>query len=200
MPTPQIRADVAAARDGDDEAFQRLVEATYSDIFLLAARLTRNHLDALDVVQEAYFRAYRGLIDFRGEARFGTWMHRITVNCANTLLARRSRYRYDQIQQDFVDLNGDYYPERRFDATEISFEVQSALDDLPANLRAVVVLSDVFDLAHAEIAKQLGISTTAVKVRLHRGRKRMRLAVQASRETNESTATDDDSYGASRAV
>ena len=200
MPTPQIRADVAAARDGDDEAFQRLVEATYSDIFLLAARLTRNHHAALDVVQEAYFRAYRGLIDFRGEARFGTWMHRITVNCANTLLARRSRYRFDQIQQDFVDLNGDYYPERRFDATEISFEVQSALDDLPANLRAVVVLSDVFDLAHAEIAKQLGISTTAVKVRLHRGRKRMRLAVQASRETNESTATDDDSYGASRAV
>ena len=200
MPTPQIRADVAAARDGDDEAFQRLVEATYSDIFLLAARLTRNHHDALDVVQEAYVRAYRGLIDFRGEARFGTWMHRITVNCANTLLARRSRYRYDQIQQDFVDLNGDYYPERRFDDTEISFEVQSALDDLPANLRAVVVLSDVFDLAHAEIAKQLGISTTAVKVRLHRGRKRMRLAVQASRETNESTATDDDSYGASRAV
>ena len=51
MPTPQIRADVAAARDGDDEAFQRLVEATYSDIFLLAARLTRNHHDALDVVQ-----------------------------------------------------------------------------------------------------------------------------------------------------
>ena len=200
MPTPQIRADVAAARDGDDEAFQRLVEATYSDIFLLAARLTRNPHDALDVVQEAYCRAYRGLIDFRGEARFGTWMHRITVICANTLLARRSRYRCDQIQQDFVDLNGDYYPERRLDATEISFEVQSALDDLPANLRAVVVLSDVFDLAHAEIAKQLGISTTAVKVRLHRGRKRMRLAVQASRETNESTATDDDSYGASRAV
>ena len=200
MPTPQIRADVAAARDGDNEAFERLVEATYSDIFLLAARLTRNHHDALDVVQAAYFRAYRGLIDFRGEARFGTWMHRITVNCANTLLARRSRYRFDQIQQDFVDLNGDYYPERRFDDTEISFEVQNALDDLPANLRTVGVLSDVFDLAHAEIAKQLGISATAVKVRLHRGRKRMRLAVQASREINESIATEDDSYGASRAV
>ena len=181
MPTPQIRADVAAARDGDDEAFERLVEATYSDIFLLAARLTRNHHDALDVVQEAYFRAYRGLIDFRGEARFGTWMHRITVNCANTLLARRSRYRYDQIQQDFVDLNGDYYPERRLDDTEISAEVQNAL-------------------AHAEIAKQLGISATAVKVRLHRGRKRMRLAVQAGREIDESGVTGGDSYGARHAV
>ncbi|MDP6901481.1 MAG: RNA polymerase sigma factor [Acidimicrobiales bacterium] len=200
MPTPQIRADVAAARDGDDEAFERLVEATYSDIFMLAARLTRNHHDALDVVQEAYFRAYRGLIDFRGEARFSTWMHRITVNCANTLLARRSRYRYDQIQQDFVDLNGDYYPERRLDDTEISADVQNALDDLPPNLRAVVVLSDVFDLAHAEIAKQLGISATAVKVRLHRARKRMRLAVQASREVDEAVVTGGNSYGVSHAV
>jgi len=200
MPTPQIRADVAAARDGDDEAFERLVEATYSDIFMLAARLTRNHHDALDVVQEAYFRAYRGLIDFRGEARFSTWMHRITVNCANTLLARRSRYRYDQIQQDFVDLNGDYYPERRLDDTEISADVQNALDDLPPNLRAVVVLSDVFDLAHAEIAKQLGISATAVKVRLHRARKRMRLVVQASREVDEAVVTGGNSYGVSHAV
>jgi len=200
MPTPQIRADVAAARDGDDEAFERLVEATYSDIFMLAARLTRNHHDALDVVQEAYFRAYRGLIDFRGEARFSTWMHRITVNCANTLLARRSRYRYDQIQQDFVDLNGDYYPERRLDDTEISADVQNALDDLPPNLRAVVVLSDVFDLAHAEIAKQLGISATAVKVRLHRARKRMRVAVQASREVDEAVVTGGNSYGVSHAV
>ena len=200
MPTPQIRADVAAARDGDDEAFERLVEATYSDIFMLAARLTRNHHDALDVVQEAYFRTYRGLIDFRGEARFSTWMHRITVNCANTLLARRSRYRYDQIQQDFVDLNGDYYPERRLDDTEISADVQNALDDLPPNLRAVVVLSDVFDLAHAEIAKQLGISATAVKVRLHRARKRMRLAVQASREVDEAVVTGGNSYGVSHAV
>ena len=78
--------------------------------------------------------------------------------------------------------------------------MQNALDDLPANLRAVVVLSDVFDLAHAEIAKQLGISATAVKVRLHRGRKRMRLAVQASREIDESIITGGNSYGASHAV
>ena len=194
MPTPQIRADVAAARGGDDDAFERLVEATYNEIFTLAARLTQNHDDALDVVQEAYLRAYRGLIDFRGEARFTTWMHRITVNCASTLLSRRGRYRCDQIEQDVIELNGEYHPERRLDASEISFEVQSALDDLPTNLRVVVVLKDVFDLTHTEIASQLGISATAVKVRLHRGRKRMRLSVQASRETREPIASSSASY------
>ena len=148
----------------------------------------------LDVVQEAYLRAYRGLIDFRGEARFTTWMHRITVNCASTLLSRRGRYRCDQIEQDVIELNGEYHPERRLDASEISFEVQSALDDLPTNLRVVVVLKDVFDLTHTEIASQLGISATAVKVRLHRGRKRMRLSVQASRETRKSIASSSASY------
>ena len=200
MSTPQIRADVAAAREGDDEAFERLVEATYSEIFTLAARLTQNHDDALDVVQEAYLRAYRGLIDFRGEARFSTWMHRITVNCATTLLTRRGRYRCDQIQQDVIDLNGEYQPERRLDASEISSEIRSALDDLPTNLRVVVVLRDVFDLAQTEIANQLGISVTAVKVRLHRGRKRMRLSVQASRENREPMDATGTSYEARHAV
>ncbi|HAF68459.1 MAG TPA: RNA polymerase subunit sigma-24 [Acidimicrobiaceae bacterium] len=200
MPTPQIRADVAAAREGDDEAFERLVEATYSEIFTLAARLTQNHEDALDVVQEAYLRAYRGLIDFRGEARFSTWMHRITVNCASTLLTRRNRYRCDEIQHDVVDLNGEYHPERRLEDAEISFEVRSALNDLPTNLRVVVVLRDIFDLSHAEIANQLGISATAVKVRLHRGRKRMRVSVQTSREIREPIVAANTSYRARHAM
>ncbi|MEC7917016.1 MAG: RNA polymerase sigma factor [Actinomycetota bacterium] len=190
MPTAQLRADVAAAQGGDDEAFSRLVEQTYADIFLLAARLTRNHHDALDVVQEAYLRAYRGLIDFRGEARFTTWLHRITVNCANTLLTSHQRYACDPIQRDVVDLNDEYHPERRAEDAEISAEVRESLEELPPNLRAVVVLSDVFDLPHLEIGRQLGISATAVKVRLHRGRKRMRQAIQTKRRTMESGATD----------
>ena len=61
MPTTQIRADVAAAQDGDNRAFARLVDQTYSDVFLLAARLTRDHDDALDVVQEVYLRAYKAV-------------------------------------------------------------------------------------------------------------------------------------------
>ena len=68
--------------------------------------------------------------------------------------------------------------------------MRESLEELPPNLRAVVVLSDVFDLPHLEIGRQLGISATAVKVRLHRGRKRMRQAIQTKRRTMESGATD----------
>ena len=188
MPTAQIRADVAAAQDGDDSAFARLVDQTYSDVFLLAARLTQNHDDALDVVQEVYLRAYRGLIDYRGEARFTTWLHRITVNCASTLLARRQRDSHDTIQRDVIDLNGEYHPEQRVEESEISDDVREALEELPPNLRAVLVLSDVYDLPHQKIGKQLGISATAVKVRLHRGRKRMRQTIQTKRRTSDPVA------------
>jgi len=190
MPTTQIRADVAAAQDGDNRAFARLVDQTYSNVFLLAARLTRDHDDALDVVQEVYLRAYKGLIDYRGEARFTTWLHRITINCASTLLARRRRDLHDPIQRDVIDMSDEYHPERRVEESEISDDLRRALEELPPNLRSVLVLSDVYDLSHQKIGKQLGISATAVKVRLHRSRKRIRQAIQTKHRTRESVAQE----------
>ena len=200
MPTTQIRADVAAAQDGDNRAFARLVDQTYSDVFLLAARLTRDHDDALDVVQEVYLRAYKGLIDYRGEARFTTWLHRITINCASTLLARRRRDLHDPIQRDVIDMSDEYHPERRVEESEISDDLRRALEELPPNLRSVLVLSDVYDLSHQKIGKQLGISATAVKVRLHRSRKRIRQAIQTKHRTRESVAQGTTTRGVRNAM
>jgi len=200
MPTTQIRADVAAAQDGDNRAFARLVDQTYSDVFLLAARLTRDHDDALDVVQEVYLRAYKGLIDYRGEARFTTWLHRITINCASTLLARRRRELHDPIQRDVIDMSDEYHPERRVEESEISDDLRRALEELPPNLRSVLVLSDVYDLSHQKIGKQLGISATAVKVRLHRSRKRIRQAIQTKHRTRESVAQVNTTRGVRNAM
>lgn len=200
MPTTQIRADVAAAQDGDNRAFARLVDQTYSNVFLLAARLTRDHDDALDVVQEVYLRAYKGLIDYRGEARFTTWLHRITINCASTLLARRRRDLHDPIQRDVIDMSDEYHPERRVEESEISDDLRRALEELPPNLRSVLVLSDVYDLSHQKIGKQLGISATAVKVRLHRSRKRIRQAIQTKHRTRESVAQVNTTRGVRNAM
>src|SRR5262245_50839865 len=83
---------VAAARRGDQEAFSALVRGTYDAMYTLAYRLTGNEEDARDVVQEAYLRAYRGMGQFRGEARVGTWLYRITANCAATHIGRRRRH------------------------------------------------------------------------------------------------------------
>lgn len=176
-PMPQDVADlVAAARDGDREAFDELVRVTYADTYTLALRLTGNEEDARDVVQEAYFRAFRGLKRFRGDAQFSTWMYRITANCANTHLGRRNKHRHEELLDSapVADERPSSDPQLQNEATALRHRLTAALETLPPKLRQVVVLRDIYDLPHEAIAAELGISETAAKVRLHRARKKLR--------------------------
>ncbi len=167
---------VTAAREGDRQAFDELVRRTYAETFNLAYRLVGNEEDARDVTQEAYLRAYKGLRRFRGEARFSTWMYRITANCASTHLGRRRRHRHDPLLDDapVADDTPGSDPELRAEAGELRHRLVGAVDRLPPKLRAVVVLRDVYDLPHEAIAAELGISESAAKVRLHRARRQLR--------------------------
>lgn len=167
---------VERAREGDHEAFEELVRATYMDAYTLAYRLTGDEEDARDVVQEAYLRAYRGLKRFRGEAQFTTWLYRITANCASSALGRRARHRHDVLEDDddVVDVSGRVDPAEQADRGEVRERVKQALAELPPRLRSVVVLRDVYDLSHEAIAAELGISESAAKVRLHRARRKLR--------------------------
>lgn len=183
---------VEAAQGGDRSAFDELVKATYADAYTLAYRLTGNQEDARDVLQDTYLRAYKGLKRFRGDAQFSTWIYRITANCASTHMARGRRQRHDDLDSNdqLVDERPDYDPESRADATLLRGRVEAALERLPPKLRAVVVLRDIYDLPHDDIASELGISEAAAKVRLHRARRKLReqLFPMASDDTGEGTA------------
>jgi RNA polymerase sigma-70 factor (ECF subfamily) len=172
----ELASLVAAAQQGDESAFERLVQATYVQTYTLAVRLTGNSEDARDVTQEAYLRAYRALPKFRGESQFSTWMYRVTANCASTQMQRRGRHRHANLPEtdELIDLRSDYNPELRAEAGDLRNRLLVALDTLPPKLRAVVVLRDVYEMSHEDIASELGISTTAAKVRLHRARHRLR--------------------------
>ncbi|MBW3610063.1 MAG: RNA polymerase sigma factor [Actinobacteria bacterium] len=167
---------VAAAREGDRGAFEELVRLTSADTYTLAFRLMGDEDDARDVVQEAYLRAYRGISKFRGDARFTTWMYRITANCAVTQLERRKRHRHEELAVDapLADGSAERDPQARADVSALRDELSQALQELPPRLRAVVVLRDIYDLPHEAIAAELGITATAAKVRLHRARARLR--------------------------
>ena len=175
VPTEEAEL-VAAAKNGDRAAFDQLVRLTYAATFTLAFRLTANEEDARDVVQDAYLKAYRGLKRFRGDARFSTWMYRITANCASTLLSRRSRSSHDELSVDepVADRRPEADPEAMAEAGYVRDRMTAALADLPPRLRAVVVLRDIYDLPHEAIAAELGISQEAAKVRLHRARRKLR--------------------------
>ena len=167
---------VAAARDGDREAFDELVRVTYTDSYTLALRLTGNEEDARDVVQDAYLRAFRGLRRFRGDAQFSTWMYRITANCANTHLGKRNKHRHEELidSEPIADDRPSSDPQLQADAGALRERLSEALELLPPKLRQVIVLRDIYDLPHEAIAAELGISETAAKVRLHRARKKLR--------------------------
>ncbi len=177
---PSVRDElavlVAQAQSGDESAFRSLVDATYKNMYTLAFRLTGDEEDARDVTQEAYLRAHRGLSSFRGDAQFSTWMYRVTANCAATYLQRRSRHRHDRLvdEIDLRETRPDMDPESRSEAGELRERLKVAIDALPPKLRAVVVLRDVYEMPHEDIAAELGISVTAAKVRLHRARHRLR--------------------------
>jgi RNA polymerase sigma-70 factor (ECF subfamily) len=171
-----MAALVARAQDGDDQAFEELVTATHAETYTLARRLTGSDDDARDVVQEAYLRAYRSIGRFRGEARFTTWMYRITANCASTYVGKRRKHRHDELVDDLVvvDTRPELDPVAQADASDLRTRLVAALDELPPKLRAVVVLRDVYDLPHEAIAAELGISESAAKVRLHRARRKLK--------------------------
>lgn len=128
------------------------------------------------MVQDAYVRAYRAIRRFRGDSSFSTWMYRITSNCASTHLSRRTLQRTVELVDDapIVDLRPDQDPGLRAEATVLRHHIDRAIRSLPERLRQVVVLRDLHDLSHSEIAEELGITTSAAKVRLHRARQRLR--------------------------
>ncbi len=176
MVSSDIDELIDEAQEGDHRAFEELVRLTYADTYTLAYRLTGDEEDARDVVQETYLRVHKGLKKFRRDAQFSTWIHRITANCASTFLTRRGRNAHDPLPDDPVieDLNPQRDPEFQADVDVLRGQLTEALRSLPPKLRAVVVLRDIYDLPHEDIAAELGITESAAKVRLHRARKRLR--------------------------
>lgn len=163
---------VSRARSGEVGAFCDLVQAHRLDWDRLALRLLGDSEEAAEVTQEATLRMWRGIGRFRGDAAFTTWAHRIVVNAAWT--QRRKAKRHATTSIDLVDdpLHDPF--EFHADRLGIRADVSSALSSLSYANRTVVILKDVYGWSHAEVAEALGITVTAAKVRLHRGRTALR--------------------------
>ncbi len=160
---------VASAKAGDRAAFEELVSQTHRRVYTLAYRLVGDRAEAEDVAQEAYLRMFRGLAGFREEARFETWMYRIVANCAVSALRSRGRFG-DVVPDEDLDLPA---PEQTEQQTLDSDELSRALAQLPEGQRVALILKDVYGLSCREIGDELGVEEGAVKVRLHRARKRL---------------------------
>jgi RNA polymerase sigma-70 factor, ECF subfamily len=176
---------LAACRRGDPHAFEEVVRATYRQVYTQALRLVGDRQDAEDVSQEVFLRVFRGLEGFRGDAQFETWLYRIVTNTAMSHLRRRGRFGELVANPDEGPAAELPSPARPADEVVDRDALAAALESLPLSLRSVVVMKDVYGLSCLEIGQHLGVSEGAVKVRLHRARKRLRDLLFGSEDDDE---------------
>lgn len=181
-----------ALRAGDAAAFESLVRRRSGPLLAAARRILNSEEDARDAVQETFVAAYRNLARFDGDARLSTWLHRIVVNAA--LMKLRSRRRRPEESIDDLlpsfDENGDWRSgtAQSGDAAEAHVHsrqtrelVRRCIGRLPDSYRDVLVLRDIEDQDTAEVAGSLGITSNAVKIRLHRARQALRTLIEHER-------------------
>lgn len=176
VPPPETESDqtlVAQSRAGGQEAFEQLVLRHKDRVYTLAYRVLGDHGEAEDVTQETFLRAYERLADFRGEARFSTWLYRICHNlCAN------------RFQKKNREVGTDSAPEAGPSGTMGSYDqlvtkerrslLNWALSHLKVESREVILLYHTDHLSYEEIASVVGHPVGTVRSRLHRGREELK--------------------------
>lgn len=170
---------IRKARAGDQDAFADLVMGHADRVYATLRRFGLDPNEADEVTQEVFVRAWRGLARFEERALFSTWLYRIAFNEAQRRLSRRSRAGADpDPERDDVVLSlpeeAALGPEAQALDREFDRALERALEQLPSDWRAAVVLRDVDGLSTKEASEIVGIREAAFKSRLHRGRMQLR--------------------------
>jgi RNA polymerase sigma-70 factor (ECF subfamily) len=171
---------VSKARNGDGRALDALVERYAPRVQRIASQLMGDFEEARDAAQESLVKLCTRLRQFRGEAQFSTWLHRLVVNTCRDRIARQ-RVRQTEPLGLEDELAGDESdPSRVAALTDMRREVAEALSRLSANQRAAVVLRDAFGFTYEEISRIARIPVGTAKCYVHRARARLRVALEES--------------------
>ena len=175
-------------RDRDERAFRELLEAHRDRVYNITFRMLGNRAEAEDVAQEVFITVFKTIDTFREEARFSTWLYRVTVNhCKNRIKYLSRRHDRDRDELDDTTGNGvngsigapvPAAPDRALAGAQMEKLMQEAIAALDEDQRAVVVLRDIEDLSIEEICDITGLPDGTVKSRLHRARLVLRKKLQ----------------------
>ncbi len=170
---------VVRAQHGDKQAFGLLVSKYQRKLVRLLSRLVRDPAEVEDVAQETFIKAYRALPNFRGDSAFYTWLYRIGINTAKNYLVsqgRRAPTRTDfdsEEAETFEDgdlLRDINTPERMLLSKQIGETVNSAMEDLPEDLRTAIMLREIEGMSYEDIAKMMDCPIGTVRSRIFRAR------------------------------
>ncbi len=183
MAIPNEAVLIQLASQGDNGAFEALVETYEKSMFNLAFRLVPDREDAMDIVQEVFLKAYQALPKFRGDSRFSTWIYRVCMNASLDHLRRKQRAQIFSLDEPLVlgeslvareIRDGGDSIEDLVETRTLGDSIMEVLRDLEPVHRTVIVLSDVRGFSYQEIADIMGVSIGTVKSRLHRARNMVR--------------------------
>jgi RNA polymerase sigma-70 factor (ECF subfamily) len=176
---------VKRVRNGDKDAFRELVERYQRKVFSIAYGMVGNREDAMDLVQDAFLKAYRNLDRFEGSSSFYTWLYRIVVNVCIDYIRRhgkRHKVEYDdQIQrEEAVDADDRIHasklgldPTKVQGRRELIEQIEKALEELSPIHKEAIILREIEGLSYQEMAEVLDIATGTVMSRLHHARKNL---------------------------
>lgn len=172
----------------DEAAFSQLVERHQRQVFAIIHRMLGDRAEAEDLAQEVFVTVFKSIDRFRGDAKLSTWIYRIATNHARNrikYLRRRHHGRTKELEDtqesSFLDRAGGSYhrPDSQAEGHELEAIVKSALGEIEAGHREVIVLRDLEQLSYAEIAQILDVAEGTVKSRLFRARASLHQRIQA---------------------
>jgi RNA polymerase sigma-70 factor, ECF subfamily len=172
---PSKESAVSRAQHGDVDAFGDLYRQHAGRVFALCLRMTGDRVQAQELMQDVFVRAWERLRSFRGEASFVSWLHRLAVNVVLTG-ARTDRRREARVAlaEDLAAVEGDFGTWRKHGAATdpgTAIDLEQAIAALPPGARTAFVLHDVEGYSHAEIAELTGLAEGTIRAQLHRARK-----------------------------
>jgi RNA polymerase sigma-70 factor, ECF subfamily len=166
---------VARSRGGDLDSFNQLVLRWERPIYALAYRVIGREEDARDVAQETFLRAFRALGGFKGQAKFSSWLYRITLNLCRDWIRRERRSNIAPVPEgvDIVELAGEATPSETIEdlvsRKQLGEAVARAMALLPEEQRTAIILKEYHGLTFQEIADLLDCPLSTVKTRLYQG-------------------------------
>ena len=176
-PSDELTGTAVFDATGDQAAmpsWDELVRQHADRVYRLAYRLSGNQHDAEDLTQETFIRVFRSVQNYQ-PGTFEGWLHRITTNLFLDMVRRRGRIRMEALPEDYDRVPAeDPNPEQIYHDSRLGPDLQAALDSLPPEFRAAVVLCDIEGLSYEEIGATLGVKLGTVRSRIHRGRQALR--------------------------
>ena len=175
--SPDDTADVTLAAGGDRRAFERLYRTHVNRVFSLCTRMCGSRTRGEELTQDVFVRAWEKLPQFRGDAQFSTWIHRVAVNIVLTDRKNEARNRKRMVEDESDDGETPLQKASVTPGYGDRMDITAAMEQLPKGARQIFVLHDIEGYKHEEIAEMCGITAGGSKAQLHRARLLLREAL-----------------------